>query len=245
MTGVDSGTAPPPLETADAVFTPVPGRPHTWSYRVRGISLAENADGTGRQLSLVEAGSFAMVSLTTQLELTAKQRDAARLALAELEGSTAARVVLVPAELGVSSAALLLGDGDSVSEPLATSTSSGAHPFSAVFSATLDPAQLDRVKKALAGRRGWLAARYELLVPGGPSSSGSASTATSTEEWTSVVTEGGSVRPPVEPEQPGTSSWRRSTTTSTSTTAPEAAGTAAAAVESIQTDAADWDLSSG
>jgi hypothetical protein len=144
-------------------FVPVSERPHTWLYRATQIKLAELPESSDRQLALVEAGSFALLSVTLQLALTASELERARTVLAQHEHIPSDQVVIVPEALTVARATLLLGDGagEHFAE-LASTPPSAAHPYSALFSLSLSEAQLRQVKQGLAGQRGWLAARYAL-----------------------------------------------------------------------------------
>lgn len=185
-------TEPPdeaPLELQGTVFTPVPGSPRHWSYRPAAVTLARGSNGHA-QLSLVEVGSFAMVSLTTQLAPDPAIVEQARDVLAERASVSRGEIILFAKSLEVGDVALLVGDGGSELQTLSTSTSSGATPYATVFSIVLDPGQLAAVKKALAGEPGWLVATYAVRLPPVPPSA--TETSTSRTVTTTTVTQSGS-----------------------------------------------------
>lgn len=252
--GPESAKADPPttLQLKGGEFTSVADRPRTWTYRPTEVSLAENAAGGGRQLGLIEAGSFAMLSLTLQLAIAPDVLETARRILAERDDCPPAEIDLIPAPMDVGPVTLLLGDGGSDFSSLATATSAGSPPYSAIFSVTLDPGQLAGVKKALQGEHGRLAARYEVTVRTPRQSTVSTEEATFQETSQTFTTTTTSHPPDVsQPDDGGVQSSAESHTWTSTThtggfdeTAAESSDPVQPAPEIVQTDAADWNLDS-
>jgi hypothetical protein len=242
----------PTVELEGGVFTPVADRLHTWSYRPTEVSVAENVGGAGRQFGLIEAGSFAMLSLTVQLAMPSHALETARKKLAEHDKRTLAEINLVPAQLDVGPVTLLLGDGAATFNPLATTNSAGSPPFSAVFSLTLDSRQLANVKKAIQGWHGRLAARYEVTVRTPPRTTESTEEVSSEETRETITTTTSTGSPDVNQPNGRRTQLGMEKRTSSSTSrsgeseepAAESSGPTTPAPEIVQTDAADWDLSS-
>ena len=226
-----------PLELSGAVFTPRARSSYHWRYRPTAVSLADGAGG-GRQLSLLEVGTFALLSLTAQLAPRSGDLEQARELLAQRDQVPPGRVVLSAEPLTVEKVSLLVGDGQSSFIPVATSSSSGTPPYSAVFSLQLDPAQLTAVKYALSGERGWLAVAYEVRSQPAPTS-----TTTTEEQTTSIhvqsttVTRSGTITTTVHQNEHFTPpSFETEGPDEPSGSPPDLANQA----ETIHTDAAVW-----
>ena len=145
-------------EIAGVLVAPA-DEPATWYYRAKAPALAPAGNGKP-QFSLVAIGAAAMLSLTAIWGVDAGSLDALRAELAARARLPLEQVRLYPAPVEVGDAVLLIGDGQGGYLPLASSRSSGAPPYHAAFSAMLAGDQLDQVRKALSGQRGWLAIRY-------------------------------------------------------------------------------------
>lgn len=132
-----------------------------WRYRPRAPGLARGADGRA-QFALVGAGAVTMLALTASWGVPAAALEAVRAELAARAQVPAAQLGLAPAPVEVGAVRLLLGDGAGGFEELAQARSSGVPPYHAAFNVMLDAEQAARVRKALAGERGWLELRYEV-----------------------------------------------------------------------------------
>ena len=151
-----------PLIIDGVELTPVPEHPHTYRYTPLAATVAR--DNAGRaQISLIKAGTFAMLNCTTMWGVTGAALEVARAKLAaQLRLAEPSQVTLTPAPVEVGPVELLLGDGSGRFDTLLTAQSSGMPPYSAAFSATLTEAQRTSVEKALGGERGFLAVRYSV-----------------------------------------------------------------------------------
>ncbi|MET0854407.1 MAG: hypothetical protein ABWY30_07225, partial [Microterricola sp.] len=212
-------------------LTPVAGQPATWAYRPDAAGIAPGPGGRP-QFTLIEAGPVAMLALTAMWGVVADRLEAVRAKLAERARLPVRQVTLSPAAVDVHEVSLLLGDGAGAFTPLANTTSSGAPPHHAAFNVTLDAGQLERVKKAVAGKRGWLAVRY--VVRNQPPAVRAASSTTSSSASTSTTVTRSADGATVATRD--ASSVEHAASSGTSSAAP------AAPVEVFQTDAADWGL---
>ncbi len=115
-----------------------------------------------------ETGGF--LQMGTHLGSTEASIEALRLKLAAcLKLDDTAGIDLQPGELRVSGARLQIGSGADLSKPsvwedLASSTTSGFYPFTALFHLQLNADQQTAVTAALSGQRGFLQVRYDAVV---------------------------------------------------------------------------------
>ena len=212
-------------------LTPLAGQPATWAYRPSAAGIAPGPDGRP-QFTLIEAGPVAMLALTAMWGVAADRLEALRAKLAERAKLPVRQVALSPAAVDVHEVSLLLGDEAGAFTPLATTTSSGAPPHHAAFNVTLDAGQLERVKKAVAGKRGWLAVRYVVRDQAAGARTASSTISSSTSATTTVTRSSGGASVTTR----DASSVEHAASSGTSSAAP------AAPVEVFQADAADWGL---
>ena len=173
-----------------------------------------------------------MLALTAMWGVAADRLEAVRAKLAERAKLPLSHVTLSPAAVDVHEVSLLLGDGAGDFAPLANTTSSGAPPHHAAFNVTLHTGQLEPVKNAVAGKRGWLAVRYVVRIEAAAVRAASSTTSSSASTSTTVTrsADGASVA------TRDASSAEHAASSGTSSAAP------GVPVEVFQTDAADWDL---
>ncbi|QWP76953.1 hypothetical protein J5226_00655 [Lysobacter sp. K5869] len=131
-----------------------------WRYRPCAPGVARGGDGRA-QFSLIGAGPVTMLALTASWGVPSAALDAVRAELAARAQVPPAQLSLSPEPVEVGSVRLMLGDGAGGFEELAKAQSSGAPPYHAAFNLMLTAEQAAKVRKALAGERGWLELRYE------------------------------------------------------------------------------------
>jgi hypothetical protein len=156
--------------------------PHPEAFSLLGVDLYSDPDNPrflrylpgspspetgpdGRPTLLVVASDRgAILQLGALWGLTDTTRAALREALADSHPELA-QLDLQPAPASVAGVTLSLAASDGTLHPLATSSSSGMPPFSAVFSAQLDAEQKAQAIAALQGRRGTLLVDYAVALP--------------------------------------------------------------------------------
>jgi hypothetical protein len=181
------GNAPDPTDPngpsgANGPDAPGTSVPHPEAFSLLGIQLYPDATNprflrylpgnpapetgpNGRPtLLLVASDRGAILQLGALWGLTDTTRAALRAALADSHPELA-HLDLQPAAVSVTGVTLSLASSDGTLHPLATSSSSGMPPFSAVFSAQLDAEQKAQAIAALQGRRGTLLVDYAIALP--------------------------------------------------------------------------------
>ena len=149
------------LLTIDGVeLTPIPSETRAYFYRPVAAGIAGGANGR-KQVSLIEAGPVAMLTLTAMWGVDGEALEAVRGKIAKsLNIPDVGAVILRPAQVDVGEVELRLGDGSGNFNPFLKTTSSGMPPYTAAFNAMLTADQAPKVKKALNGERGFLGLRY-------------------------------------------------------------------------------------
>jgi len=219
------------IEIEGVRLSPVAGEPSTWSYQPTRAGLAQDAGGR-KQFTLMQAGPIAMLALTAMWGVGAETMERVRHALAAKAGIPAERVMLSPAPVDVGEVTLLIGDGAGGFATLASTHSSGAPPYNAAFNLTLDAGQLEKVRKAVQGTRGWLAVRYVVTEQAPASRSSTASAAASASASASIRQAAGG--------SSDTAGFAIGVTVSAE--GAEATGPPAPRTMQFQSDAADWEL---
>lgn len=219
------------IEIKGVRLASVKGQPSTWIYHPTKAGIAQHAGG-GKQFTLIQAGSVAMLTMTAMWGVPPETLESVRQTLAAKIGTSAEGVILSHAAVEVGQVQLLIGDGVGGFTPFASAGSSGAPPYNAAFNLTLDAGQLEKVKKAVQGARGWLAVRYVVneTVPLSRTTTASASTSTSAS--------GGILRG----TDKSSDSARFTSETAMSAESTEAMGQSTPRAMQFQTDAADWEL---
>ncbi|CUS37824.1 hypothetical protein COMA1_40275 [Candidatus Nitrospira nitrosa] len=230
----DPMPTPSPLIIDGVELSQVPDEPRAYFYRPTAAGIA--SDTTGRkQISLIEAGTVVMISLTTQWGVEGPELETVRNKLAsKLNFADAHVVTLRPALVEVGEVELLLSDGSGNFKPFLKATSSGMPPYAAAFNTMLTADQAPTIKKALKGERGLLRLRYTVTERTMKHSTQSATEHMVHESATWTTTSVG---------REGETTIREETRTDTqaSNTAPSSSPPATRLYE---TDAADWGLAS-
>jgi len=134
--------------------------PHRFLY-VPGLPEPQRGPDGVPTSSLIVAGESAILQLGASWGLGSPQDERLRTALAAAyPGVDAAAVVLGPAPVDVSEAALEVADGAGGFTAIATSPGSGYPPFAAIFSAALTGEQRSLATAALNGTPGSVRVRY-------------------------------------------------------------------------------------
>jgi hypothetical protein len=136
------------------------------SYYFFPLHADVQRDESGRPLfNLVALGGAGYLMLTAVWQAADASIERLRAAVARREGLADARTVQLEfAPVSVKGCDLLLGDGAGPFHVLATNPTSGAPPYSALFSVALTEEQFGRVSAAAQGRTGFLAVRYDASV---------------------------------------------------------------------------------
>lgn len=134
-------------------------------YYIPGEPTPELSPNGAPTLSLWVTDLDARLQLGVQWTVSAAEEESLRRTIALRHPPlTAAALQLQPAPLQVQSVDLLLGDGQTPMQPLATTPSSGFPPYIAIFGVALDAEQKHQAIAALHGRTGFLAVRYRITV---------------------------------------------------------------------------------
>jgi hypothetical protein len=215
----------------DITLATVPGEPLAFIYEPRSATVARDEAGRA-QFSLIVAGQSAMFSCTTMWGVSgpALERVRGKLA-ARLKIADSATISLRHAPVEVGDVSLVLGDGSGSFAPFLSGRSSGAPPFHTVFNAMLTGDQRSAVEQAVAGKRGYLAVRYDVR-PSAEARSSSAATSSSTSSRSFTFSRQGAASAGLATE----------TVEESHETHSAAADGQPAQPRTIQSDAADWGL---
>ncbi|HEY6351076.1 MAG TPA: hypothetical protein VI636_16860 [Candidatus Angelobacter sp.] len=134
-----------------ATFFYTPGQPSP-EFTPAGIPAA----------SLVSAGNGGFFSLGVHWDLAQSQLQALQQYLRRQFPDLATAPVLRPEQVSVDAVKLVLQMPDRSNSVLATTTSAGYPPFSAIFNVALDAARLAQVTMPLSGRENVLTVQYEI-----------------------------------------------------------------------------------
>jgi len=222
-----------PLIFDGVELTPVPDEPRAYFYRPVAAGIATDANGR-KQMSLIEAGTVAMFSLTAMWGVEGSTLETVRGKLAaQLDLADANTLTLRPALVDVGEVELWLIDASGNLNPFLKTTSSGMPPYAAAFNTTLTTEQTPIIKRALKGERGLLRLRYTVVErrtkQQGPSMTEHEIHETNT--WTTTRIHNNETETSTREE---TRTDSRSAETATATASPEA--------RLYETDAADWGL---
>lgn len=213
-------------------LTSVPNEPRAYFYRPIAAGIANDATGR-KQISLIEAGTVTMLSLTAQWGVEGSTLETVREKLAtQLKLADTNAVTLRSALVEVGEVELWLTDTSGNLKPFLKATSSGMPPYATAFNTMLTAEQAPIIKKALKGERGLLRLRYTVTdrTVKHLTQSVTEQKMHTTETWT--TTSAGTVGETTTHEE-----TRADTQTSETTTMPQPPVT-----RLYEADAADWGL---
>jgi hypothetical protein len=145
-------------------FPPPPGS-NVYTYVPLVADLDRHPDGAPA-FSLIQTGSRGFLMLTAVWRATpAAIEDLRREIVARAGLPDPQAITLTMSPVQVARCDLLLGDGVGTFQTLATSTTSGTPPYSALFNVSLTEQQFPQVAAAVNGRAGFLAVEYDASLP--------------------------------------------------------------------------------
>lgn len=158
---------PGAFEFDQLICFPNTPQPASYYYVPRHAQPQRGSDGAP-MLNLIAAGATGFLQLTASWDVPGGTLEALRQEIAardNIEDPATVRLAFAPVQ--IEGCALLVGDGTGEEEELARSATSGMPPYSALFSVTLNEAQLANAAAAINGRFGFLMIRYaaSLAVP--------------------------------------------------------------------------------